>query len=136
MKHLLIPIDGSERSIKSVKAIEQLFPPARVDVTLLTVREDVDSASRGILEQMERESMPLLEKAAAQIPEYSVNKVVEFGIPGHVILQYAKQHSIDIIVIAKRTSNVLSALLGSVATHLVKYAHCPVIVLPEGKIDL
>ena len=61
MKHLLIPIDGSERSINSVKAIEQLFPSNQVDVTLLTVREDVDSASRGILEQMERESMPLLE---------------------------------------------------------------------------
>ncbi len=34
-------------------------------------------------------------------------------------------------MITKRTSTTFSVLMGSVATHLVKYAHCPVIVLPE-----
>ncbi len=136
MKHLLIPIDGSDLSIKSVKAIEQIFPPARADVTLLTVREDADSSSMVIRDQMEKETMPLLDKAASLIPSYTVHKAVEFGIPGHVILRYAKQHGTDVIIIARRTNSALSSLLGSVATHLVKYAHCPVIVLPEGNIDL
>lgn len=131
MKHLLIPIDGSDRSVLAVKEIEHIFPPERADVTLLTVREDVDSTSKGILDQMVKETMPLLDKAAALIPQYMVTKAVEFGIPGSVILRYAKQHHTDIIIISKRSNTALSILLGSVATHLVKYAHCPVIVLPE-----
>lgn len=136
MKHLLIPIDGSKRSVEAVKAIETIFPPERVDVTLLTVREDVDSTSKVILDQMVKETMPLLDNAAALIPRYTVNKVVEFGIPGSVILRYAKQHHMDIIIITKRSNTALSILLGSVATHLVKYAQCPVIVLPEGNPEL
>ncbi len=81
MKHLLIPIDGSERSVKAVAEVEHIFPPERADVTLLTVREDVDSTSKLILDQMVRESMPLLDRAAALIPRYAVTKAVEFGIP-------------------------------------------------------
>lgn len=132
MKHILIPIDGSERSIEAVRAIEDIFPPERADVTLLIVREDVDSRLNIILDEMTSQSMPLLDKAAALIPHYIVQKAVEFGIPGNVILKYAKQHNIDAIMITKRTNTALSILMGSVATHLVKYAHCPVIVLPEG----
>jgi nucleotide-binding universal stress UspA family protein len=132
MKHILIPIDGSARSIEAVQAIEDFFPPDKTDVTLLIVREDADSRSTVILDEMTSQSMPLLDKAAALIPRYKVQKVVEFGIPGSVILKYAKQHNTDAIMITKRTNTALSILMGSVATHLVKYAHCPVIVLPEA----
>ncbi len=96
----------------------------------------MDSTSKLILDQMVRESMPLLDRAAALIPRYAVTKAVEFGIPGSAILRYAKQHHSDIILITKRSNTALSILLGSVATHLVKYAHCPVIVLPEDNPSL
>ena len=132
MKHILIPIDGSTRSIEAVQAIDDFYPPERADVTLLIVREDADSRIKVILDEMTSQSMPLLDKAAALIPRYMVQKVVEFGIPGREILQYVKQHDIDAIMITKRTNTALSILMGSVATHLVKYAHCPVIVLPEA----
>lgn len=131
MKHILIPIDGSARSIEAVQAIEDFFPPERADVTLLMVREDADSRLKVVLDEMTSQSMPLLDKAAALIPRYTIQKVVEFGIPGSVILKYAKQYNTDAIIITKRTNTALSILMGSVATHLVKYAHCPVIVLPE-----
>jgi nucleotide-binding universal stress UspA family protein len=65
------------------------------------------------------------------LPRYQVNKAVEYGMPGNVILRYAKEHRMDAIMITKRTTTPLSIFMGSVATHLVKYAHCPVIVLPE-----
>ncbi|SDN66299.1 universal stress protein [Acetanaerobacterium elongatum] len=136
MKHLLIPIDGSECSIQAVTAIKQIFPPSHADVTLLTVREDVDSNSTVILNQMIKDTMPVLDKAASLLLEYNVNKVVDFGIAGNTILRYAKQHNIDIIIITKRTHSALSVFLGSVAVHLVKYGHCPVIVLPENHYEL
>jgi nucleotide-binding universal stress UspA family protein len=134
MKHVLVPIDGSTRSIEAVQAIENFFPPEQADVTLLLVREDVDSRIKVILDEMTKQSMHLLDQAAALIPCYKVEKVVEFGIPGSVILKYAKLHDTSVIMITKRTNTALSILLGSVATHLVKFAHCPVIVLPEAQL--
>lgn len=42
MKHLLLPIDGSERSIQSVELVKDLFLPEQVDVTLITVSENYE----------------------------------------------------------------------------------------------
>lgn len=136
MKHLLIPIDGSKASIQAITSIQTIFTPSHVDITLLTVREDVDSTSSVVLHQMEESTMPMLEQAAKLLPEYTVNKAVAFGIAGNTIIRYAKEHKVDIIAIAKRTHPALSMFLGSVAVHLVKYAHCPVIVLPEDHFEL
>lgn len=133
MKHLLVPIDGSKRSITSVEAIKSIFQPNQAKVTLLTVREDFDSTSAMVLEGMKKESMPVLDKVAQQLCDYEVEKVVEIGIAASVILRYAMHHDIDMIVITKHTHKALSVFLGSVAVHVVKYAHCPVIVLPEPK---
>ena len=131
MKHLLVPIDGSDRSMQSVTAIKCIFSPQQADITLITVREDLDSSSTVILDKMARETMPILDAVAGILPEYTVSKVVEFGIAGNAILKYAKQHRMDMIVITKHTHSAKSIFLGSVAVHLVKYAPCPVIVLPE-----
>ncbi len=133
MKHVLIPIDGGKRSAESAKALADLFPPAGTRVTLLFVREDVDSTSSVILDRMARETMPVLDEVAGLMPQYAVEKVVDFGLPGHVILRYAKEHAVDVILVARRSGSGLSSLMGSVATHLVKHAHCPVIVIPVDK---
>lgn len=130
----MIPIDGSGNSAESTKALGDLFPPEEADVTLLFVREDIDSTSSVILDRMAKETMPILDEVARRIPQYAVQKIVDFGVPGHVILRYAKEHAIDVILVARRSKSALTTLMGSVATHLVKHAHCPVIVIPVDKV--
>ncbi|HZD36527.1 MAG TPA: universal stress protein [Nitrososphaeraceae archaeon] len=45
------------------------------------------------------------------------------------IVHYAEQNSIDLIVMATRgKTGVKRMLLGSVALHVITYAHCPVLV--------
>jgi nucleotide-binding universal stress UspA family protein len=68
MKHLLVPIDGSERSIKSVIAIKDIFSPSNADITLITVREDIDSRSSVILDQMTTETLPMLDSVGRLLP--------------------------------------------------------------------
>ncbi len=130
MKHVLIPVDGSAKGASSAEALVNLFPPEDAAVTLLLVREDVDSTSSVLLDRMAKESMPLLDEVARLIPQYAVEKVVDFGIPGHVILRYAKERAVDVILVARRSHSALTNLMGSVATHLVKHAPCPVVVVP------
>lgn len=136
MKHLLIPIDGSERSIEAVDAVKEIYPPDKVAITLLTVREDADTTSQVFFTKMEEEAMAVLDDVEKKLDGYAVHKAVKFGIAGNTIIKYAKQNNIDIIVIVKRTHKGISMFLGSVSIHLIKYAHCPVVVLPEEKAEL
>jgi nucleotide-binding universal stress UspA family protein len=46
------------------------------------------------------------------------------------IVEYAEEHKIDLIVVGTRgTSGIKKMLLGSTASGLVTYAHCPVLVV-------
>jgi nucleotide-binding universal stress UspA family protein len=46
------------------------------------------------------------------------------------IVDYAEENNIDLIVIGTRgSSGFKKLLLGSVASHVVTYAHCPVMVV-------
>ena len=46
------------------------------------------------------------------------------------IVDYAEENNIDLIIIGTRgRSGFKKLLLGSVASHVVTYAHCPVLVV-------
>lgn len=136
MRHLLIPIDGSDRSIEAIDAVKTVFAPERYEITLLSVREDVDTTSKVLLDKMYNETMVMLNDVKAKMPEYKVHADVEFGIAGNAIIKYAKNNDVDLIVVVRRTHKAMSAFLGSVTVHITKYAHCPVVVLPEDRAEL
>jgi nucleotide-binding universal stress UspA family protein len=133
VKNILMPIDGSAKSLQSVKMVQDLFAPSDANLTLLTVRDDIDSRSSVILEQMARETRPNLEAIARDLVGYDVKTVVEFGLPGERIIHYAHTHETDIIVMTTRTHKLRNAFMGSVAVYLVKHSRCPIIVVPENK---
>jgi nucleotide-binding universal stress UspA family protein len=59
-----------------------------------------------------------------------VNFTVLIGNPSSEIIDYAEHHSIDLIVIASSGRTGLSRFfLGSVAERVVRFAHCPVLVI-------
>jgi universal stress protein A len=61
-----------------------------------------------------------------------VEGVIELGVPAQAICDYASNHDIDIIVTATHgTAGLTHVLLGSTAEHVVRYAHCPVLVVPS-----
>jgi universal stress protein family protein len=48
----------------------------------------------------------------------------------YVLLEYAEKENIDLIIVGTRgRSGFKKLLLGSVASAVVKYAHCPVMVV-------
>ena len=57
-------------------------------------------------------------------------EVVE-GAAAPAILEAAKRHDVDLIVMGTRgPSSVAEMLLGSVSTQVLRYAPCPVLVVP------
>jgi len=64
--------------------------------------------------------------------EIVVKGVIELGAPAQAICDYARNYEVDLIVTATHGSTGLThILLGSTAEHVVRYAHCPVLVTPS-----
>lgn len=132
MKKILLPIDGSERSMKSIELVKNLYGPESVEITLIMVCENLDAIiSEPELEAARAEAMPVLYKAAHQLKDYAVEKHVIFGKAGEEILNYAEKMKIDMIVMTKSTRTGWLSKIGSVTTHVVKYAQCIVVIVPE-----
>ena len=60
----------------------------------------------------------------------AVEPVVLAGHPAVVIVQFAKQHGVDLIVTGTLgKSGIEELLLGSVADHVIRHAPCPVLIV-------
>ncbi len=63
-----------------------------------------------------------------------VETVVESGPAARQICDYAASHEVDLIITSTHGSTgVVHALLGSTSEHVVCYANCPVLVIPNPK---
>jgi nucleotide-binding universal stress UspA family protein len=68
-------------------------------------------------------------EARQLVPDVRAELMV--GSPKHCIIEYAKEHAIDLIVIGTHGHGAFAALLiGSVAEGLVRKAICPTLVIP------
>ena len=67
---------------------------------------------------------------AALTGDLTVIRSVHVGKPVHAIIDYAKEHEIDLIVISTHGHTGLShLLLGSIAEKIVRLATCPVLTV-------
>lgn len=133
VRNILIPIDGTERSMKAVDLVKSLYLPEDVNLVLLMVREDIASiCSSKEFEKAESELKSTLDAVAKQLPGFKIKKEIVVGRAGEEILECADQNGTDIIVMTKSTKDGWSQMIGSVAAHVVKYAHCIVMIVPEN----
>lgn len=132
MKKILLPVDGSERSRQTVELVKSLYGFDTVEITVVIVREDLEAMrSTYDLNTAKEEVKPFLDEILTQLEGYSVTERVLFGRAGEEILNYAHENDIDIIIMTKSTRSGWSRIIGSVAMHVVKYAKCIVMIVPE-----
>lgn len=132
MKKILLPVDGSERSRQAVELVKTLYGFDAVEITVVIVREDLEvMRSAYDLNVAKEEVKPFLDEILTQLEGYSVTERVLFGRAGEEILNYAHENDIDIIIMTKSTRSGWSRIIGSVAMHVVKYAKCIVMIVPE-----
>ena len=74
-----------------------------------------------------KENHPELEQASFEM-------VVKEGNPSDVIINYAKENDMHLIVIGYRGQSTLERLVvGSTATNVGRYAHCSVLIFRPGE---
>ena len=144
---ILVAIDGSESSMKAVDyAIELAKKQDNSRLTVLNIldMDTVKQISSSIitaptygLEEYELHKKAVLEWLDA-IKRKCENEAIQteikvIGGPSPVpdsIIIYAENENVDLIVVGTRgRSGFKKLLLGSVASKVVTYAHCPVLVV-------
>lgn len=145
IKKILLPTDFSDYSAAATKYACELATKFDAELhlmhTLETHLSSTPSFGMGLdLPKYIKESKAAAEKAMTNVldPQWSagrkiVHAVVE-GSPKAEIIQYARKHDIDLIVLATHgRSGLAHVIMGSVAVSVVRTAPCPVLtVRPEG----
>ena len=145
---ILVPIDGSEPSFHAagvainiankfnseIIVLYVVVSPSKseyANLTGLVTPKQIDM----IIENAKKESKNWFKRIEDMVKEKDSNikistRVILTGIAVYgEVIQYAQQESIDLIVIGTRgKSGIKKLLLGSTASGVVTYAHCPVLV--------
>jgi nucleotide-binding universal stress UspA family protein len=148
---ILVAIDGSDQSIKAAEYaidIAKRYSAQLIALTVLDISKVRYSPSAFIappvyglkeLEIMQKEAQEWLDKGGKLIKQEkhsNNNNTIQLtsqieesmSVPG-TIIDYAENQNIDLIVVGSRgRSGFAKLLLGSVASTVVTYATCPVLV--------
>ena len=135
---ILIAIDGSDASMDAVDYAISLSKQYNAEIYALhVIRADVDlfgpHDTSEYTTEMRNEGEKYMDKVRLKANEKNIQIKTEIISSTNMaggIVEYAEENDIDIIVIGTRgRSGFKKLLLGSVASHVVTYALCPVLVV-------
>lgn len=131
---ILVPIDGTERSMHSLDFIKNIYEPGDIEVTIMNVKELVFVDGISISDEIknsEKFGRELLEKAREVMDGYDVSLYFTFGYAGDEIVKRAKNDDVEIIVMTKSTKTGLTRIIGSCTSYVLKHTTSTVMVIPE-----
>lgn len=142
---ILVPIDFSECAQEGLSyAIAFARPWSAKLILLHTVQVQPIIAPEHLAAYERMPSLESLESAAkaemqrltssTDFGDVQYETAVQVGDPAQQICQYADDRGIDLIITPTHgRTGFAHVLIGSVAEHVVRYAQCPVLVVPTRK---
>ena len=137
---ILLPVDGSEVSLKAVRVAITLVQKGLTGSVVLanvqepaTLYEMVVAPDGEVLQQVsDAAGVDALEQAEALLMAASVvyEREIATGDPAHTIVDIVERFGCDMVVMGARgTSALRSALLGSVSNEVLHATHVPVMIV-------
>lgn len=134
---IVVAYDGSElgkKSLEMAKALAKYDENIEIDV-LYVVNTKIfttDFAMEEILGEKQSDKLAKTLDGAKEIMKDCNNKVdyvVLKGHPAEMIIDYAKNRDVDLIILGSRGRSPLKqVVLGSVSHNVLQHAHCNVLV--------
>jgi nucleotide-binding universal stress UspA family protein len=144
LQHVLVALDGSNKSEEVIPYLAELAARVSVRVTLFQVispeREVVTIGGmntvqipRMQLDRLTREANDYLRNNETKFPTGRVESIVRTGSPAHEILQFAESNNINLIGITTRgQSETGEWQFGQVAHKLIHSSILPVLLVKTG----
>jgi nucleotide-binding universal stress UspA family protein len=147
IRHVLIPLDGSTLAEQALDPALELAQRSGARVTLLRVVHLAPLMAEGFgspiqppmpldstLQQRERQAREYLNRLAwkiqPRVTQIESKVVVAEGADASEILEFARDHDVDLIALATHgRSGLKRLLLGSVADKVIRRADTPVLVI-------
>ena len=140
---ILVPLDGTERSMHSLNWLKKFFSKDAVSITLINVMESLltDEVMNPLnpimgsnptgFDYLTKDSNLVLDKGMKELEGYEVDKISTLGNAADEILNTAKKGSFDLIIMTKCSKNGLYRLIGSVTSKVVRNAKISITVIPD-----
>ena len=139
LKSILVPLDFSQMSLKSLQYAVPLAKQFGAKVTLLHVMNaSLYFKDAGYLAYLERERLAVIEKQLDDMipPGLNVETAVRQSFVFEAILEVAREIGADLIITTTHGHTGLRHLFkGSTAENVVRRAPCPVLVLHQDESD-
>lgn len=137
LQRILVPIDFSDPATTALRQAAMLAGVTQAEILLLYIIEPIAyPAELGVVVNLEsdledRAQLELERLRDRYLSDYSrCQCLVEQGVPDVEILETARRHAVDMIVLGTHGhSGFKHLLLGSTAERVVRAAHCPVLTV-------
>jgi len=134
LERILVPLDGSERGELALEYARELAIGLGSEVRLVCATEKKDAATLNVCNiYLSR----LIDKMAAQIkaanPRASLKDIVLEGVAADVLLRYAADENIGLIVLTSHGhGGVMPWSMGGTADRVMHHSHTPVLMVRSG----
>ncbi|MFN4180703.1 MAG: universal stress protein [Armatimonadota bacterium] len=131
-RHFLVPSDLSDAALPALDYAISLADLTKAKITLLHVVAPYEGSPEA-WEKLKQETKEELKRWSDKVVEPSEvptveTKVIRYHHPGAGITDFARENEVDLIIIPTHGRGALGRLIfGSVASHVIYYAPCPVI---------
>ncbi|MEA3396063.1 MAG: universal stress protein [Chloroflexota bacterium] len=137
-KRILFAHNATPAAERAMLYLEHLARVERAEVLVLHVYQPPEqyTATQGynaLVESLESLAQEVVNDAVAHLQEEGLEArgKVQAGLPARVILETAQEDKISLIVLGTRgPSDMRDFLLGDVSTEVLRYARCPVFLVP------
>ncbi|MBN1873892.1 MAG: universal stress protein [Anaerolineae bacterium] len=137
-KKILFAHSATPAAERALLYLEHIARVENAEVIVLHVYEPPDRymathTYNGLLEQLEKVVHEVVNDAVGQLRDASIITlgIVRAGKPARAILETAQDEDVSLIVLGTRgPSSVTEILLGDVSTEVLRYARCPVFLVP------
>jgi nucleotide-binding universal stress UspA family protein len=134
IKHILFPIDFSERTCAAVPFVQSMAKRFGAKITLMSVAPPYwYAADPGVpmvvdVEEVRDQLRARLDKTlTAEFAAFNVQRIVEIGEAAEELVRYAHSQGVNLIMMPTHGYGPFrSLLLGSVTAKVLHDAHCPV----------
>lgn len=136
MKKILVPIDGSEYSMRALERAKELGEFYKAEITLLTVVEsghflNIDFI-QDIIDSSTQVGQALLQKGVELLEgyQYGIESTYRMGDIANEIITMAEEEKFDLIVMGSRgLGGFTRALLGGVSQKVVTHVDANVLIV-------